>query len=52
MKQIHEAELMAVTGGEDFLPAEIAWAYERLQEQEKKAADEYRLTFAAQGMAQ
>jgi hypothetical protein len=52
MKTMSDEQLMTVCGGDDPLSAEITWAYERLQEQERKAADDYKLTFAAQGMAQ
>ncbi len=51
MKTMNDEQLMTVCGGE-IIPADIELAYKLLQEQEKKAADDYKLTFAAQSMAQ
>lgn len=48
MNMMNDEQLMAVCGGEDY----VEQAYQLLQEQEKKAADAFKLTFAAQGMAQ
>ncbi len=48
MNMMNDDQLVAVCGGENY----VEEAYQLLQEQEKKAADALKLTFAAQEMAQ
>lgn len=54
MNMMNDEQMMTVNGGGPLgeIPWDIELAYQMLQEQEKKAADAFKLTFAAQGMAQ